>query len=355
MVLRFTAPDAALTARSAPFVRLLSEAARPLGIRLEMDADYGFVGRLAGADGRHIPVFGKSLGLNPDAAAHLAADKDYTARWLAAAGLPSPPGQLVFSPAYRDGMALKNAAVASRLPGPEAAAQAAETFGYPVILKPNCGSEGRGIRFASDPSQLAADVAQALSTDDILRIELYIAGYDHRVLVLDGRVVLAYMRKPLSVTGDGKTPLSILIKRTLKGLETQHRGAKLTPNDPRLLRHLTADGLSPDSVLPAGQRQPLLASANLSTGGDMTELTEQLSAEAKALAIRATESLGLTIAGVDILAPDLCRDAAGACILEVNSAPGIDYFATAGPENWARARENVSEMLKLRLALLQKQ
>ena len=50
-------------------------------------------------------IFGKSLGLNPDAAAALAADKDYTARWLSAEDLPTPPGQLVFSAAYRARMA----------------------------------------------------------------------------------------------------------------------------------------------------------------------------------------------------------------------------------------------------------
>ena len=348
-MLRLVPPDAALLHRAAPFVRLLAEASAGLGVRLEMDADYAFVGRLTAADGRQAPIFGKSLGLNGDAAAHLAADKDYTARWLAAAGLPSPPGQLVFSDSYRSTMALKNADVARRLPGPETARDAARRFGYPVVIKPNTGSEGRGIRFATTPEELDIDIARALADDDILRVEPRLGGCDHRVLVLDGRVTLAYARLPLSVTGDGESPLATLIARALHRLETRHRGAKLAANDPRLLRRLAADGLTAASILPEGREQRLLDNANLSTGGRLKDLTSRLSPEAKALALDAAASLGLTVAGIDMLAPDLSESADNACILEVNSAPGIDYYATATPENWKRARAVVIDMLKLRL------
>lgn len=348
MTLRLVPPDEALLGRSAPFSRLLAEAAPPLGLRFEMDGDYGFIARLTGADGESTPVFGKSLGLNPDAAAHLAADKDYTARWLAAAGFPTPPGQLIFGPAYRDAMALKNAGVASRLPGPEAAAPAAARFGYPVILKPNSGSEGRGIRLVSNPAQLAQDLPAALADDDILRLEPQLAGRDHRILVLGGRVVLAYERRPLSVRGDGETPLRFLIDRALSRLAAEHRGAKILPDDPRLIRCLDASGLTPDSILPAGRSQPLLDNANLSTGGVLRDLTGRLSAPAEALAIRVAASLGLAVAGIDILAPDLRRGIVGATVLEVNSSPGLDYFATAAPGNWSRARAIVTDMLRLR-------
>ena len=71
--------------------------------------------------------------------------------------------------------------------------------------------------------------------------------------------------------------------------------------------------------------------------------------EAAALATRAAASLGLVSAGVDILAPDLVADPTQATILEVNSAPGLDYFATENAETWLRARAIVTEMLRLRL------
>ena len=160
-MLSLSTPDSSLLARSTPFVRLLSEAAAEIGVSLEMDGEYGFVGRLVDKDGRSYPIFGKSLGLNSDAAAHLAADKDYTARWLAADGLPTPNGQLVFSSIYRARMALRNAETAARLPGKSVAAGFGEKHGWPVILKPNTGSEGRDIRLCTNAEHLAIELDRA--------------------------------------------------------------------------------------------------------------------------------------------------------------------------------------------------
>lgn len=347
MALSLGPPDAGLLARTAPFVRLLAEAAEALGASLEMDREYGFVGRLVAADGQKIPIFGKSLGLNPDAAAALAADKDYTARWLSAEGLPTPSGQLVFSAAYRARMALKNADTAARLPGPDVAEGFATRQGYPVIVKPNTGSEGRDITLCANSKELTDTLCAA--SDEVLRVEARIPGRDYRLLVLDGRVVLAYERRPLSVIGDGETPLSDLIKQALAALANRHRGSKIAPDDPRLLRRFESVGHRPETVLPAGVVLPLLDNANLSTGGTLREVTDELPEMAATLAIRAAAALGLISAGVDILAPDLLGDPEQATVLEVNSAPGLDYFATSTPENWRRARAIVTDMLRLRL------
>ena len=348
-MLSLSAPDSSLLARSTPFVRLLSEAAAEIGVSLEMDGEYGFVGRLVDKDGRGYPIFGKSLGLNSDAAAHLAADKEYTARWLAASGLPTPNGQLVFNSTYCVRMALRNAETAARLPGKSVAASFGEKHGWPVILKPNTGSEGRDIRLCTDAVHLAVELDRALSSDEILRIEPCIPGRDYRVLVLDGDVVLAYERIPLSVTGDGTTPLGDLIDAALATLRKRHRGSKIAADDPRVLRRLAADGHDLGTILTAGKKQRLLDNANLSTGGALRDLTGQLPPEAEMLASRAAVSLGLRIAGVDILAPNLEDSTNGATVLEVNSAPGLDYFATAAPQNWLRARAIVTRMLRARL------
>ncbi|RYH08290.1 ATP-dependent carboxylate-amine ligase [Tropicimonas sp. IMCC6043] len=351
MALRLAPPDSAFLARATPFVRLLHEAADALGARLDMECDYAFIGRLTAPDGRRMQVFGKSIGLNTDAAAHLAADKDYAARWLAAEGLPTPPGQLDFSPAWRARMALKNATTAERLPGPDAAAEFARRQGYPVIVKPNTGSEGRDIRLCEDPKALSYAISEGFGTDDVLRVEPRLPGRDYRLLVLDGTVRLAYERNPFSVTGDGESSIATLIADALTRFRSQHRGAKVSADDPRLLRRLAADGLSPATILPAGRRQPLLDNANLSTGGELVDLTGHLPPAAESLATRAATSLGLALAGIDILAPDLAAGPEGATILEVNSAPGLDYFATSSPEAWLRARSLVTEMLRLRLGI----
>lgn len=338
-------PDAAWLAGRRPWVRLLAEAAAARGGRLELDAAWGHVGRYTGPDGRVRPLFGNALGLNPDAAAHLAADKDHTARRLAAAGLPAAEGVLVFSPAYRARMALKNAAVAQALAGPEAAQDFAARAGFPVIVKPNDGSEGRGIHRADAPQDLAADLARLLGEEPKVRVERLHPGADHRLLVFDGTVRIAYARLPAGLTGDGRTPVAGLLDALRARLAATARGPKIDPDGPQVARALAAAGLTPASVLPAGHTVPLLPNANLSTGGTLLDLTGRLPDGSAALAVRAAATLGLRLAGVDILAPDLAAGPEGATILEVNSAPGLDGYAAAGTEHWARARALVADAL----------
>ncbi|WP_116132378.1 hypothetical protein [Tropicimonas sp. IMCC34043] len=330
-------PSPDLLARSAPGLRLLAEAAAALGGQLELEAEHGRVGRYTAPDGRVRMLMGKALGLNSDAAAALAADKDYTARLLAAEGLPTPPGVIVVSPGFRAKMRLSNRAVAEGLPGPEVAQDFAAGAGFPVIVKPNFGNMGRGVRRAGSAAELACDLEDGFRADDRLRVEALIPGRDYRLMVLRDEVVVAYERRPLAVTGDGRQSVGALLEARLRRLTERYHGPKLALDDPRLARAIAGAGLTAATVLPAGRRVVLLANANLSTGGELVDLTGKVPAAAEALAIRAAAAIGLQVAGIDILAPDLAAGTEGACILEVNAAPGMDYYASEGPVQWARA------------------
>lgn len=328
-----------------PFVRLLAEAAGRLGGRLELEARFGHVGRYHAPGGGVRPIFGNALGLNVEAAAMLAADKSYAAEALAAAGLPVPGGMVLFSPAYAARMRLKNAAVAAALPGPGAAERKAAELGYPVIVKPNTGSEGRGVHLSAAPDDLRADLEALFATDDRVRLEAWVPGLDTRLTVLDGAVRLAYRRLPPAIAGDGRRPVRALAEAALAELAARHRGPKLAVDDPRIARTLAAQGVRLDSVPEAGRELRLLDSANLSAGGRLEDLTGRLPAAAEALALRAAQALGLRFAGVDLRAPDLTGRTRAACILEVNAAPGLDYYAAHGAAQRARALALVADAL----------
>jgi glutathione synthase/RimK-type ligase-like ATP-grasp enzyme len=343
--MRLVVPDEAWLAGRRPHVRLMAEAAAALGGRLELEAVFGHAGRYTGPDGRRRTLFGNAMALNPDAAAALAADKDYTARLLDAEGMPAPVGLLVFAPAQVAAMRLKNAGVAEAMPGAEAAAAFAARVGWPVIVKPNGGSEGRGVSRAEGPVDLAADLARLFQREAKVRIEALCPGEDHRLVVFDGRVRLAYRRRPVAVTGDGRQSVAALIEAARVRLAREARGPKLDPGDPQIARRLAAQGLGPASVPAAGQAVVLLPNANLSTGGAAEDLTGRLAPAAEALAVRAAAVLGLRLAGVDILAPDLAQGVEGATVLEVNSAPGLDGYAATGPGPWARARALMADLL----------
>ncbi|MFV0360642.1 hypothetical protein [Tropicimonas sp.] len=343
--MRLAPPDAALLARGAPFLRLLSEAAAELGGRVEFEQEFGYLGRYFAPDGRMRPIFGKSLGLNRDSAAAIAADKDYTARLLATCGLPTPAGFVVFSAGYSNRMALRNRDVAEKLAGRRTALERAAQLGFPLIVKPNSGSEGFGVSLVANGTEVAADLDALLATEDRVRIEMFAPGCDVRVLVLDRRAVLAYERRGLTLAGDGNTSIARLLAQRLGSLASHHRGTKISADDPRIARRLGRLGLTRDTVPAAGQRIEILDNANLSTGGEMRDVTLSLSPAARGMALRAAETLGLTVAGVDLRIAEPVRNGGGITILEVNSAPGLDYYASAGPAQWKRAREIVVAML----------
>lgn len=331
-----------------PTHTLLHRAAQAAGGRLLLEPRYGYLGRLVWADGSAQPVMGSALGLNRDAAAALAADKSYTAQVLGAAGLPVPRGCLHVADRMRGALALKNARVAEALPPGTAALTFAAEMGYPVFVKPNRGSEGADVRRAGSPEDLVTDLADLSALHTHLRVEEARPGLDLRVLVLAGQVRLAYARLPAAVTGDGRRTVDALVQAHLEALRAGHRGAKIAADDPRLLRSLRTQGLGLGDIPPPGARVVLLPGANLSTGGAVRDETDRLPPQTARLAVDAAAALGLTIAGVDLLlpCPDLSPD--GATVLEVNSAPGLDFYAASG----AQAQARVSAVLEDAVALL---
>lgn len=330
-----------------PFHRLLEAAAQAQGARFEVEARYGHLARLVWADGVAHPIFGNSLGLNGDAAAALAADKTYTAQTLSAAGLPVPDGHLVVSAAGRAELALKNAQVAAAVPGAEALARFAQRAGFPLFIKPNRGAEGAGVSRADDLAELQADVQALGQRHTHIRVEIACPGRDMRVVVLEGQVRLAYLRDAAAVTGDGSATVGALIADLRARLAQSHRGDKLAATDPRILRALHAAGVQESSVLPRGRRVALLPGANLSTGGQITDISDRLPEATADMARAAAAVLGLRIAGVDLLVPDPRLGPDGATVLEVNSAPGVDFYATSDAAAWDRAQALVCDSVAL--------
>ena len=341
---RVTPGDPWLAGRR-PWVTVLAQAAASLGGTLEMESRFGHLARYRPPGGRWRPLFGNALGVNCDAAAQVAADKDYTARTLAAAGLPAVEGILVFSPRYTADMALKNARVAAALPGRDAAADFAHRVGWPVAAKPNHGSEGRGVQRAEDAQSLGDDLDRLFATDAKVRVERWSAGRDHRLVVLDGAVRIAYTREPAAIVGDGERSVAALLDALRQRLAATARGPKIDPASATVRRCLAGSGLALESVPAAGRRIPILPNANLSTGGTLTDIGADVSPDAAALAVAAAEAVGLRLAGVDILAADLTASADDAIIVEVNSAPGLDGYASASPAAWERARTVVTDAL----------
>ena len=121
------------------------------------------------------------------------------------------------------------------------------------------------------------------------------------------------------------------------------RGIKI--DDPRITIKLKHQGLGFQSVPAKGQRVYLLDNANLSTGGDSVDVTENVHPAFKRLAVKLTRDMGLRLCGVDLMIQgDISQKPTIYWVLEINSAPGLDHYAKIG-----RAQEKVVENLYLQV------
>lgn len=240
----------------------------------------------------------------------LACDKEGTKRILLDAGVPVPRGTTVY---YLD----------------ELDSAIEYVGGFPIVIKPLDGNHGRGITIDIrnwDEAEKAYDRAKDISRAVI--VERYYPGFDHRVLVINGKVEAVAQRIPARVIGDGKSTVEELIERTNRDPNRGEGHDNVLTKiivDHTSLSVLERQGYSLDTVLREDEVCYLRATANLSTGGVAIDRTDDIHPENVWLAQRVAKIIGLDIAGIDIVTPDITqplRDIDGV-VVEVNAAPGF--------------------------------
>jgi cyanophycin synthetase len=248
-------------------------------------------------------------GRTPHIAVELASDKEETNKILATLGLPVPRQELV----QTEGQAVR----------------AARRIGFPVVTKPYNGNHGRGIsiRLASDEEVAQGFLAAREHARSVI-VETFLEGDDHRLLVVNGQLVAATRRTPGHVTGDGVHTVAELVEivnqdpRRGVGHEKVLTRLEL---DAQASRMLAGAGLAPESVPAEGQAVYLRSTANLSTGGTATDVTDVIHPDNREMAERAVRAVGLDVGGVDFLTTDITQSyrKIGGGICEVNAAPGF--------------------------------
>lgn len=209
------------------------------------------------------------------------------------------------------------------------AVAAAERLGFPVVVKPIDANQGRGVRTnVSSAEEVREAFGIALQQGDGVIIEEQIAGSDHRLLVVGGKLVAAARRTPGHIVGDGNSSIRSLVAQI--NADPRRGGGHdglLTrlELDEEADRLLTQCGYTPDSIAPAGEVVYLRTTANLSRGGTASDVTDEVHPDNRLLAERAANAVGLDVAGVDFITPNIAKshlDGYGA-ICEVNAAPGL--------------------------------
>ncbi len=250
-----------------------------------------------------------TTGRTSNIAVELASDKEETNSILRDLGLPVPDQRLV-----RDSASAK---------------AAAERIGYPVVLKPLAGNHGRGVSInLKTPEEIEVAFDKAREHGRNVIVESYIQGLDHRLLVVNGKLVAAAKRMPGHVVGDGVHTVEELVdivnsdprrgvghEKVLTRLEFDHQADRL----------LSQRGYDRTTIPARDEIVYLRSTANLSTGGTAIDVTDVIHPDNREMAERTIKAIGLDIGGVDFLTTDITesyRDTGGG-ICEVNAGPGF--------------------------------
>jgi D-alanine-D-alanine ligase-like ATP-grasp enzyme len=254
-----------------------------------------------------------------------------------------PEGKTFFSPSWAKILESDRTA--------EAACAYAQELGWPVMVKPNSRSQGKGVAKASTREELLQAIAAIELYESVYLVQRVVPGRDYRIVVLDGEVISAYERKPLSIVGDGVLSVQKLLEEKQQQFIKTQRDTVIPVGDFRIDNMLLHLGLTQESVIEKGKLVELLPNANLSSGGDAFDVTPLLHTGWHELAAKIARDMNLRYIGIDILTPDSLAEAPREyVVLEINSAPGLDNYAAMGEEQLDRVeamyKKVVEAMLK---------
>jgi cyanophycin synthetase len=241
----------------------------------------------------------------------IAGDKKLTNRLLASTGVPVPRAEVV-----RD---------------EESAVAAAKRIGLPVAVKPLDGNHGRGVMLNLADDDAVRDgfrIARGQSRGGSVVVESYLIGNDYRCLVIGGVLRAVAQRVPAHVEGDGTHSITELVELTnadpRRGIGHEKVLTRIKV-DEESIGYAREQGFELGDVPPRGQRVYLKRTGNMSTGGISIDRTEEAHPDNVELAELAARVVGLDIAGIDLICPDVSipvRETGGG-IVEVNAAPGF--------------------------------
>jgi cyanophycin synthetase len=241
----------------------------------------------------------------------IASDKKLTNKLLAATGVPVPRSEVVRNE--------------------QEASAAAATIGYPVAIKPLDGNHGRGVmlNLADDAAvRVGYAAARAESRYGGVVVESYLTGNDYRCLVIGGVLRAVAQRVPAHAVGDGEHSLAELVEITnadpRRGIGHEKVLTRIKVDD-ESTTYAREQGFEMGDVPPRGVRVFLKRTGNMSTGGISIDRTEEAHPDNVEVAELAARVVGLDIAGIDFICPDISvpvRETGGG-IVEVNAAPGF--------------------------------
>lgn len=279
-------------ARDIPFIRLNSESLVQLG--------YGK---------NQVRFRATMTDRTSSIAVDLASNKDETKKMLEAAAIPVAKGMCIMYESEVEEVIAK--------------------VGFPLVFKPLDGNHGKGASInVKTLEEAIAAFEHAKKYSKKIIVEKFITGYDFRILVINNRFIAAALREPAHVIGDG-------VSNILQLIDTENKDPRRGYGHENVLTEISIDreteeqllkyNYTLDTILKKDEKCYLKGTANLSTGGTSTDITDIVHPHNIFICERISRVIGLDICGIDIMATNLSEplEITGGVVLEVNAAPGF--------------------------------
>ncbi|MGK2866321.1 MAG: N-acetylglutaminylglutamine synthetase, partial [Mycobacterium sp.] len=191
-----------------------------------------------------------------------------------------------------------------------------------VVVKPARGEQGAGITVGvtrHDELDRALELASRHSP--VVLIEELCPGEDLRIVVINGKVIAAALRRPAEIIGSGKHTVRDLIEAQSRRRSVATGGESTIPLDSVTEDTVRDAGWAMDDVLPANEHLVVRRTANLHTGGTIVDVTDDLHPTLAKVAVDAADAIGIPVTGIDLMVPSVREDAY--VFIEANERPGL--------------------------------
>jgi len=321
--------------------KLLKKIAPRIGASVFLEPEWEIAGQITFKSGKESFFRYNTLDLNPVGASDIAKDKDYANLFMRRLGYPVVPNsKTFFSKEWAQAIGASRRTI-------DDAYVYAKRLDFPVVVKPNSGSQGSGVAIVHNRREFYRAMRAAFKLDRVALVQRPVHGQDYRLVVLDDEVISAYKRIPLNIVGDGKTSIQRLLRMKQRQFIAAKRGTRVKMDDPRIAEKLKRQGLMFRSVPLLGERVFLLDNANLSSGGDAADVTPSVNIAFRKFAVQLTSDMNLRLCGVDLMVDgDIGEPPIPGkyWVLEINATPGLDHYTKTG-----KAQEKIVEELYLRV------
>ena len=191
-----------------------------------------------------------------------------------------------------------------------------------VVVKPARGEQGAGITVGvTSPADLDRAIKLAAEHSPDVLIEELCDGQDLRVVVINGKVIAAALRRPPEVVGSGDHTIRQLVEAQSRRRAAATHGESTIPIDGLTEETVREAGYELDDVLPLNEHLTVRRTANLHTGGTIRDVTDELHPVLAKVAIDAADAIGIPVTGIDLMVPSVSGEEYA--FIEANERPGL--------------------------------